>query len=37
MNMRPAPLTDQQKIGLSNKRSAHLSHQKQNEVSYMYM
>ena len=35
MSMRPAPLTDQQKIGLSNKRSAHLKSPKENKVSYM--
>ena len=35
MSMRPAPLTDQQKIGISNKRSAHLKSPKENKVSYM--
>ena len=35
MSMRQAPLTDQQKIGLSNKRSVHLKSPKENKVSYM--
>ena len=35
MSLRPAPLTDQQKIGISNKRSAHLKSPKENKVSYM--
>ncbi|CAB4003691.1 Transposon Ty3-G Gag-Pol poly [Paramuricea clavata] len=35
MNMTPVPLTDQQKTGLNDKRSAHLKSTKQDQVKYM--